>query len=166
MGRTLAQARRDRFRDRPKCPEPDLYAARVPDRFNLVRPWRIVLPLLAATLTISACGTDTRATTARTETGLLAVSPGLCDVIAAAPDAAAVERAFIDEAHDPLHELAADPRLSRADGALVLQAMQRVEVDFQADAEVSVITADLIILARSADAALAALGLAVPPCER
>ncbi|MEO7664114.1 MAG: hypothetical protein ABIV26_03245, partial [Candidatus Limnocylindrales bacterium] len=81
------------------------------------------------------------------------------------PDTAAVERAFINDAHDPLHELAADPRLSRSDADLLLRAMKQVENDFDGTVGASVIAADLADLASSADAALAAIGVVAPPCN-
>lgn len=96
--------------------------------------------------------------------GSAASSSGVCDAIAALPDVPAAERAFTNRAHDALHDLAAEPRLERAVSARVLEAMQRVEGDFDHPSDVAVLTGDLAALQASADAALQALGEAVPPC--
>ncbi len=152
-------------RARRKVPRAGRYAPDVPDRAIPVRPWWTLRSLLVVIVVIAACGAGTVASAPPPGAGLPAAATGLCDAIAAAPDAVAVERAFANEAHDLLHELAADPRLSRADAELVLQTMQQVEADFRAGAEIGLTTGDLVVLARSADAALAALGITVQPCE-
>ena len=74
------------------------------------------------------------------------------------------ERAFTNVAHDALHGLAADPRLDRPMSARVLEAMQKVEADFERPPGEAVLTADLTELRASADAALQAIGEAVPAC--
>jgi hypothetical protein len=96
--------------------------------------------------------------------GLSASSVGVCEAIAALPDPAAAERAFTNVAHDALHGLAGDPRLSRSMSARVLEAMQRVEADFSRSADVATLSGDLAELHTSADSALEALGEEVPAC--
>jgi hypothetical protein len=95
---------------------------------------------------------------------LSASSAGVCEAIAALPDPAAAERAFTNVAHDALHGLAGDPRLSRSISARVLEAMQKVEVDFSRTPDVALLSADLAELHASADSALLALGEEVPAC--
>jgi hypothetical protein len=95
---------------------------------------------------------------------LTASSSGVCEAIAALPDVSAAQRAFTNVAHDALHGLAADPRLDRPMSARVLEAMQKVEADFERPSGVAVLTGDLTALRVSADAALQALGDVVPTC--
>ena len=89
---------------------------------------------------------------------------GICAAIAALPDRSASERAFSNLAHDALHGLAAEPRLSRAMSARILEAMERVEADFRRPTNVEVLSTDLGELQVSADAALRALSREVPAC--
>ncbi len=91
-------------------------------------------------------------------------SSGVCEAIAALPDEAAAERAFANLAHDALHGLAGDPRLSRAMSAPVLEAMEKVESDFRGSGDVAVLRDDLVELLAVADAALVTLGVAAPGC--
>lgn len=91
-------------------------------------------------------------------------SSGVCETIFALPDETAASRAFTDLAHDALHDLAGDPRLSRALSAGVLESMEKVESDFRGSAEVAVLGDDLVDLHVAADAALGALGVAAPGC--
>jgi hypothetical protein len=95
---------------------------------------------------------------------LTASSSGVCEAIAALPDVSAAQRAFTNVAHDALHGLAADPRLDRPMSARVLEAMRKVEADFERPSGVAVLTGDLTALRVSADAALQALGDVVPTC--
>lgn len=96
--------------------------------------------------------------------GLAASSVGVCQAIAALPDPAATERVFTNLAHDPLHGLAADPRLDRSMSARVLVAMENVEADFSQSTDVAELTDDLRTLHAAAEAALQVLGLEVPAC--
>jgi hypothetical protein len=93
-----------------------------------------------------------------------AAAIGLCHAIGGLPDAAAVERAFTNDAHDVLHALAADPRLDRSAAALILEAMVTVETDFGASADQTVLADDLASLFAAADAALTTLGVDLPRC--
>jgi hypothetical protein len=127
-------------------------------------PWRWIL--LSIALAVSACslggaGSDTPSQSAL---GLSASSAGVCEAIAALPDPVAAERAFTNVAHDALHGLAGDPRLSRALSARVLEAMQKVEADFSRTPDVALLSGDLAELHVSADSALQALGEEVPSC--
>jgi hypothetical protein len=129
-------------------------------------PWRWTAACLA--LVLSACSPvgSASATPSQAEFGLPASSSGVCQAIAALPDLSAAERAITNVAHEALHGLAADPRLGRSMAARVLEAMERVEADFSRSADVALLTDDLAELHGSADAALRALGEAVPACER
>lgn len=84
--------------------------------------------------------------------------------MAALPDLAATRRVFINDAHDALHTLAADPRLTRSAAAHVLEAMDQLERDFDASAEAPGVTTDLADLAAAASTALKELGIDAPPC--
>jgi hypothetical protein len=88
----------------------------------------------------------------------------VCQALNALPDVTAAERAFTNVAHEALHGLAADPRLSRSVSARVLEAMQKVEADFSGSTAASALSDDLGDLQASTDAALGALGEEVPAC--
>lgn len=90
----------------------------------------------------------------------------MCQAIVALPDVSAAQRAFTNVAHDALHGLAADSRLDRSMSAQVLQAMQRVEVDFTQSRDDAALGNDLANLLAVADAALRTIGEDVPACER
>ncbi len=79
------------------------------------------------------------------------------------PDATAAERAFENEAHEPLHALAADPGVDRSLAARLLESMERVEADF-AESSAPGLPADLATLRSVAGDALRSLGEAVPSC--
>jgi hypothetical protein len=117
-------------------------------------------------LMFSACSSlaGVSATVSQPALGLPAASSGVCQAIAALPDVSAAQRAFTNVAHDALHGLAADPQLDRSMSAQVLQAMQRVEVDFTQTRDEAVLSGDLANLLAVADAALQALGEDVPKC--
>jgi hypothetical protein len=117
-------------------------------------------------LVLGACSpaASASATTIGAALGSAASSSGVCEAIDALPDESAAERAFTNVAHDALHGLAADPRLDRSMSARVLEAMQKVEADFDRAPGVAVLTGDLTALRASADEALQALGEAVPAC--
>ncbi|HEY8636833.1 MAG TPA: hypothetical protein VIL81_06165 [Candidatus Limnocylindrales bacterium] len=120
------------------------------------------------TLLLSACSPvpGPSATPGGTALGLSASSTGVCRALVALPDLSAAERAFTNLAHDALHGLAADPRLGRSISARVLEAMQKVEADFDRSPDVGVLTEDLAELHAAADAALQGLGEEVPVCAK
>jgi hypothetical protein len=95
--------------------------------------------------------------------GLPLASWGVCAAMLAVPDTSAAERAFTNLAHDQLHSLAADARLSRAMSARVLETMGAVESDFGRPPRAT-LADDLAELHAAADGALRALGLAPPEC--
>jgi hypothetical protein len=97
--------------------------------------------------------------------GLVAASSGLCHALGALPDTPAAGRAFINEAHESLHRLAADPRLARPTAARVLETMQRLEGDLASQQEATQLATDLAALRATADAALEMLGVEVPSCD-
>jgi hypothetical protein len=127
-------------------------------------PWRWTLVSIALALIACSPAGAGSGTPGQPSRGLAASSAGVCQAIAALPDPAAAERAFTNVAHDPLHGLAGDPRLSRSLSARVLEAMQQVEADFSKTPDVAALSDDLAALHDSADAALQALGEEVPPC--
>jgi hypothetical protein len=96
--------------------------------------------------------------------GLEAASSGLCHALAALPDALAAARAFTNEAHAPLHRLAADPRLSRPMAARVLEAMQLVEADLARLPDSNTLRDHLAALRAATDDALATLRVDIPRC--
>lgn len=97
-------------------------------------------------------------------TRLEAATAGMCAATAALPDLAATRRAFVNDAHDALHALAADPRLTRSAAARVLEAMDLVERDFEWSAQATALAHDLAELSKAAAAALTGLAMDVPPC--
>ncbi len=115
---------------------------------------------------MGACGIglDQATTGSPTPIGQYDVSAGLCHAIAGLPDPATVKRTFTNEAHDGLHRLAADGRLTAPMTARVLEAMQRVETDLGASPPPPAISGDLIELKAAADAALQALGVEMSTC--
>lgn len=82
------------------------------------------------------------------------------------PDLDGARRAFVNQAHDPLHALAADPRLTRTAAARVLEAMDRIERDFDMAATAAILATDLATLALVARSALAELGIDAASCAR
>jgi hypothetical protein len=117
-------------------------------------------------LLVGACGIGPEGATTGSPT-LIAqddVSVGLCHAIAGLPDPATVKRTFANEAHDGLHRLAADGRLTAPMTARVLEAMQRVEADLGASPPPPAISGDLVDLKAAADAALQALGVEMSTC--
>jgi hypothetical protein len=117
-------------------------------------------------LLLGACSPAASPTVAVNEAARgVAASSGLCAAIVALPDASASERAFTNLAHDALHGLAADPRLTRPMSARVLEAMERIETDFSGSASLTATTDDLRGLRDATDAALVALGVEVPACS-
>jgi hypothetical protein len=117
-------------------------------------------------LALSACGapSPSASTTIPTPRGLEIASAGLCDALAALPVESAAARAFVNVAHEPLHRLAADPRLPRTLAARVLETMQRVEADIRSSAGAATLGRDLAELQGAAVAALESLGIAGPAC--
>ena len=96
--------------------------------------------------------------------GLAGAADGLCAAMAALPDTAAAKRDFVNQAHDALHALAADSRLERALSARVLEAMDRVEQDFDTAAAEPILGADLSSLRAAAADALGTLRIASATC--
>lgn len=117
-------------------------------------------------LLLSACSAvaSPATTPVPTPSGQAVSSSGVCEAILALPDETAASRAFTDLAHDALHDLAGDPRLSRAMSAPVLEAMEKVESAFRGSPDVTVLSDDLVELHVATDAALVTLGVAVPRC--
>jgi len=137
-------------------------AARPPSR----RSTAALLWLAVALAVLSSCttGVASSATGSETSPGLSAAGAGLCEALAALPDRSAAERAFTNDAHAPLHSLAADARLDRALSAGILEAMQLVEEDFSRSVDADALSHDLGVLRSSAVTALDALGEGVPTC--
>ncbi|MDP9269584.1 MAG: hypothetical protein M3P14_01160 [Chloroflexota bacterium] len=123
-------------------------------------------PAWITLLLLSACSpvASPSATPSQPALGLPASSSGVCEAIGALPDVSAAQRAFTNRAHDPLHRLAADPRLGRSMSARVLEKMEKVEADFNQEPDVAVLTDDLAELHASGNAALQTLGEDAPPC--
>jgi hypothetical protein len=119
----------------------------------------IVLLLGACSPAVSASPTPSQPAL-----GLAASSSGVCEAIAALPDRSAAKRAFVNLAHEALHDLAADPRLDRSMSARVLEAMEKVEADFGQPVDVAVLAGDLAAIHAAADSALQSLGEDVPAC--
>ena len=134
---------------------------------SLRRPsvlWRSTAVWIALVLSACSPGANTSSTSSQTAIGLAASSAGVCQALDALPDVTAAERAFTNVAHEALHGLAADPRLSRSVSARVLEAMQKVEADFSGSTGASALRDDLAELKVSTDAALGTLGEEVPAC--
>jgi hypothetical protein len=93
-------------------------------------------------------------------------SSGVCTARLALPDVAAAGRAFTDLAHEGLHRLAADSRLSRSKAAGILEAMERSEADLSDSPSAADLAPDLDALQIATDEALKALGQVVPACAR
>jgi hypothetical protein len=129
-------------------------------------PWLSTTGLFALLLTacLPAASLPGTAAASATAAGLSASSSGLCQAIAALPSASLAERAFTNVAHEALHVLAADSRIDRTLRARILEAMERVEADFSAPADTSVLADDLAALQGSADEALRSVDVQVPPC--
>lgn len=121
---------------------------------------------IALLLVVTACSPVASASTtpSRPELGISAASSGVCQAIGALPDVSAAQRAFTNGAHDPLHRLAADPRLGRSMSARVLEKMEKVEADFSHEPDVAALRDDLAELHASANAALQTLGEDGPAC--
>jgi hypothetical protein len=126
--------------------------------------WRSTAAWIALVLSACSPGANAPALSSHAAIGLAASSAGVCQAIDALPDVTAAERVFTNVAHEALHGLAADPRLSRSVSARVLEAMQRVEADFSGSTGASALGDDLAELQVSTDAALGALGEEVPAC--
>ena len=126
--------------------------------------WRATAAWIALVLSACSPGADASSTSSQAARGLAASSAGVCQAIEALPDVTAAERAFTNVAHEALHGLAADPRLSRSVSARVLEAMQKVEADFSGSTAASALGDDLAELQISTDVALGALGEEVPVC--
>jgi hypothetical protein len=128
--------------------------------------WRSTVAWIALVLSACSPGASGPAVPSQAAIGFAASSAGVCQAIDALPDVTAAERAFTNVAHEALHGLAADPRLSRSVSARVLEAMQKVEADFSGSTGASALREDLAALQVSTDEALRALGQAVPACAQ
>jgi hypothetical protein len=131
-----------------------------------------LLPLLAALLAGCATGQGASAPGSSTPAGasigaesLSKAATGVCLAIASLPDARGAEDTFTNEAHEALHALAAAEGLDRSLAARLLEAMERVEADFEGGAAETALRTDLNGLHAAAGDALAGLGMAAPPCS-
>jgi hypothetical protein len=132
-----------------------------------IRAW-LRASTAAFLLGVSGCTSAPPASSPGTDAGsrgLVAASSGLCHALGALPDTPAAGRAFINEAHEALHRLAADPRLARPTAARVLETMQKVEADLASQPDATPLATDLAALRATADAALETLGVEVPTCD-
>ena len=121
--------------------------------------------LLVLMLSMVACaGENPSATADPGKDDPTAASSGLCEARHDLPDVAAARRAFTDLAHEALHRLAADTRLSRAMAAAILESMERSEADLSHAPSAAELATDLDALQAATDAALTTLGEAVPTC--
>jgi hypothetical protein len=126
----------------------------------------LVGPVLIAMAPLTACAAQpSDSVQSIVPSGLSAASAGLCDALAALPDAQAAERSFTNGAHDALHALAADDRLDRSMAAGVLEAMQRLESDLDQAADTDRLSDDLHALKDSTDTALQSVGEEVAACD-
>lgn len=122
--------------------------------------------ILVAGVSLAACGTQPGATAdVPVPGGLGDASAGLCNALAALPDVTEAERTFTNQAHEPLHALAADDRLDRTMAAAVLEAMEGLESDFADDADVGTLSVRLQALKDATDAGLQAIGEELPACD-
>ena len=128
-------------------------------------PWRHGAAWIALVLSACSPAASASATPGQPGSGLTASSSGVCQAIVALPDAAAAHRTFINVAHKALHDLAADKRLDRSTSARVLETMQKVEADFSQASVAPGLGLDLGALRAAANAALGAIGEAVPACS-
>ncbi len=128
----------------------------------LTRAW-----IAPAVIALAACGPG--ASSASPGNGpsgdatLAAAATGVCAAVQALPDATAAQRAFENQAHEALHALAAAPGVDRSRAARLLEAMERVEGDFESDSAPS-LPADLSALQSATGDALRSMDRAVPPC--
>jgi predicted component of type VI protein secretion system len=136
----------------------------------LVRPFHAACRrrLICLALVLTACTPVASApqTGSEAPAGLPMSSWGVCAAMLAVPDTAAAQRSFTNLAHSPLHSLAADPRLSRAMSARILETMGVVEADFGRPLATATLADDLATLHTAVDGALRALGLPVPKCAK
>jgi hypothetical protein len=133
-----------------------------------LRPGRPFAVVVALVLTACSPRASASVTSSYAGTALTDASSGVCQAIVALPDVAAAERSFANVAHEALHGLAAEPGLDRQLAAGILEAMQRVEADFNQSqrTDVAALTSDLTTLHESADRGLVSLGQTAPPCAR
>lgn len=135
-----------------------------------LRVARASLELLALALVLASCGARfggasvVAGSPGSSSAPLVAAAAGLCAATAALPDLMGTKRVFVNDAHDALHTLAADPRLTRPAAAHVLEAIDQLERDFEASADVPAVASDLANLSTAAAAALQELGIDAPSC--
>jgi hypothetical protein len=124
--------------------------------------------LLILMLSMTACASSQNAseTTAPRQIDPKSASSGVCQARLDLPDVTEAGRAFTDLAHEALHRLAADSRLSRSMAAAILETMERSETDLGHAPSAAALSADLDALQVATDVALTALGETVPPCAR
>ena len=123
--------------------------------------WRTLEIALAVPGT-AACGSDDDATSADTARSYDRLYQGLRAGRARATRPDAARRAFIDRAHQPIHELAtAVAREDRAVAARLLEAKQAVERDL--DGGAAGLAGDLDRLLDATRRAIAATGQPPPP---
>lgn len=126
-------------------------------------------PLAVAVVLVgTACGAggDKEVTsTTRTPDRYGALYQGLCHTAARAGDVGAARRAFFDEAHQPLHELAtATAAVDRPAAARLLEAKEAVEHDL--DVEGPALREELDRLLQASRGAIAATREPAPaPCQ-
>lgn len=151
----------------------------MPPNVRLPHPRRIrrttagaLLPLLAAVLVACASGQGSSTPDSSLASdppiggaSLSEAATGVCLTIAALPDAHGAEDTFANDAHEALHALAAADRLDRSLAARLLEAMELVEADFEAESADSTLRADLDALHTATSDALAGVGTAAPPCS-
>lgn len=108
-----------------------------------------------------AGGHDARATSMRT------AASGLCLAAASLPtDRDEAVRAFTNRAHEPLHALAADPDLPRADAAALLRAKEAVEARIAEGAPADALVDPVDELRTAFATAIDRIGIEVDPCDR
>ena len=128
-----------------------------------MKPVRIALATSVLVLTSSCGGAGGPAPAATAP--YAALVRGLCQARASAGDPDQARRAFFDNAHQPLHELAAAAAAGdRVAAARLLEAKQAVEGDLAGDPARLGVDIDLLIEATRG--ALAAVGQPPPrPCQ-
>lgn len=119
-------------------------------------------------VTLSACGTVTGSPPASAGGSATVVdaSIGVCHALQQLPgDVNGSARSFQNEAHGPLHVLAATPDLDRGLSARMLEAMAKVESDISLGPANAPFQGDLQELLSATDTALRALGRVPPACN-
>lgn len=128
-----------------------------------MKPTYIALATSVLLVTTACGGGDERAPTVTAP--YTALARGLCQARARAGEPDQARRAFFDNAHQPIHELAAAAAAGdRVAAARLLEAKQAVEGDLAGDPARLGVSIDLLIEATRG--ALAAVGQPPPrPCQ-